>query len=165
MPEYPYLESHDRLGEVITAIQLLATYRWYRRTAAEISEVVGEPKGVGWDVVLAKHPEFFIEGRSKKTTATKWALNMRNAQDLNWLKSESREVTLEEAGRLKGSAQHELLSKRPLETDAIAILINSAISLHESERWHAERRQWLWQIAVPAVVALAVALITVTLGS
>jgi len=61
MPRSPYLVNDDRLGDVLSAIQTLGTYRFYKLTpekwSARISGDGGNDKH--WKQVFREHPEFF----------------------------------------------------------------------------------------------------------
>ena len=61
MMRSPYLASNDRLGDVISAIQTLGTYRFYKLKPDSWSErISGDGDQVdSWTKIFRDHPEFF----------------------------------------------------------------------------------------------------------
>ena len=57
----PYLRDSNRLGDVIAAIQAMATYKFYKLTFAGWADRMSadESQADKWKTVFLEHPEFF----------------------------------------------------------------------------------------------------------
>ena len=156
-----------RLADLIAAIQVMGTYRFAVRRLDRWERRLGRvPLSAGsWRDVFEHHPEFFTVIR--ETTAQQ--LNNPNVS-LVWRRSKERNydtythsvVTRETAIAIAGSDPEEeakQLSRPPLDSSEISMLINLAIELHERELKHEQERRW-WYAVMVAIAGLLVSLIT-----
>jgi hypothetical protein len=56
----PYLKNPQRLSEVIAAIQVLGTYKYYKRNFVDWAKAISgdKEKGEFWKNIFLDHPEF-----------------------------------------------------------------------------------------------------------
>lgn len=57
----PYLINENRLADVIAAIRVMGTYKFYKLSFAGWSDRIygDEPKAECWKNIFIEHPEFF----------------------------------------------------------------------------------------------------------
>ena len=129
-----------RLADVIAAIQAMGTYKFYkldiRGWAKRISG--NESDCDYWYNVIEQHPEFF----RLNTTKDKASLVLRRNYQRTFHVDKNIELTREECNALSEEELNERVSRVPLSNSDIALLVNTAISLHaralekeKSTRW------------------------------
>jgi hypothetical protein len=158
MSNSPYLSNHNRLADVIAAIQVMATYKFYKMDYAGWADrITGEENtAFHWREVFEQHPEFFRLDSKKKMASLVWRRQHQKLFDVDNEDKISRDEYLSLA-----PAQKERISRMPLESDEIAMLIKAAIDLHSRELEHKKDSRW-W---VTILMASALSLFGVALGA
>jgi hypothetical protein len=127
----PYLKG-GRLADVIAALQIMAAgerpEREIKGWAKELSYIDLEAEVDKWSAVFKEHPEFFLVYHLKHDVTPKAALRWRYTNRLYDSKT-GKEYTPQEKEELP-EQQRWLLTTRPLTSDAVAALMNTAIELH-----------------------------------
>lgn len=147
----PYLKQ-GRLPEVLAALQITAEGERPEKEitgwARELSPTHADHEIVLWTSVFREHPEFFVIYTLPGQTILKAALRWRYTNKLYDAK-QGKYLTPQEKDALSPE-ERGLLTTEPLKTDAVEILINTAIELHT--RAIAERRERRWWIPIFAAV-------------
>lgn len=127
----PYLKS-GRLADVIAALQIMGAgerpEREIKGWAKELSYSESESDLEKWASVFKEHPEFFLVYHLQDDATPKAALRWRYTNKLYDSKI-GKEYTPQEKEFLP-EKERWLLTTRPLTSDAIAALMNTAIELH-----------------------------------
>jgi len=133
----PYLKDSRRLAEVLAAIQILGAYSFASLKAPVWAEKLGTPvSGDDWMSIFNEHPEFFrINGD--------WvSLRMRHGFDRIFSHELGRDLTKEEV-KSRTEDERENLTRRPLESDQIELLMKTAIELHARGVAHSQESRWM----------------------
>ena len=154
MNKSPYLKNHERLADVIAAIQTMGTYKYYKLTFAKWSDRISgdESNADCWKQVFLDHPEFFRLDSARERASLVWR---RQHQKRFNVDTESK-ITKEEYFELNDS-EKKRISRNPLTSDEIATLVNTAIDLH-SRALEGEKDSRWW-------ITGAIGLIGVLLGA
>lgn len=136
----PYTSNSNRLANVIAAIQVLGTYKFYKLDFSDWAERIegDNSKGEYWKNIFIEHPEFF----RINNTCTKASLVWRRNHPKRYNVDSEESITKEQFDHLKGSKQMERISRSPLSNEDVKALINSAISLHNNELNQKRDRRW-----------------------
>lgn len=154
----PYLKNPDRLLKVIAAIQAMAVNKYYKLECKDWAEKISANEGAEneWLTVFKEHPEFFrISDNSRNIS-----LILRRNMQRTYYYDKRQELTREEVNQLTKEEQDNELSRRPLDKDEMAILINTAIDMHSKAM--AERQDQRWWYT--PIIGIAGTLIGVVLG-
>lgn len=161
MPNSPYIVSNDRLSDVISAIQTLGTYRYYKLSVDAWSErICGDgSEAEKWKLVFKEHPEFF----RFSSDGSKASLVLRRQKpklfDVDTLEFVTRE---ERDGRSADGQQR--ITRAPLSDNDLKMLIDVAIALHSKALEN--QRDGRWWISVISTIGVAlIGLIGVWLGA
>ena len=163
MADSPYLTSPDRLGDVIAAIQVMGIYKFYKLDFAGWADrIVGdEAQAQHWRKVIEEHPEFFRMDSKREKASLVWR---RQRQKLFNVDSGC-QISREEFRKLSDD-QKLRISRMPLASTELALLLDAAIKLHSTALEHKkDRRWWIPIIASLAGVILGVALTALFAGS
>ena len=70
----PYLHDHNRLGDVIAAIQVMGTYKFYKLSFDKWADRISgdSDKGEHWQKVFTEHPEFFRLDSPREKASLVW---------------------------------------------------------------------------------------------
>jgi hypothetical protein len=137
----PYLSDPNRLADVISAIQVMSTYKFYKLPfngwADRIS--ANASRGEYWQRIFEQHPEFFrLDGQRQKAS-----LVWRRQYPKRFQVDEERVLTKAEYDALDERGKQRV-SRVRLTPDDIKALVDTAINLHaralEEQR---ERRWWI----------------------
>src|SRR6476659_7072242 len=73
-PLSPYLKDGTRLGDVIAAIQAMATYKFYKLTHEGWADRIAADKAQSekWKVIFLEHPEFFRLDSARNKASLVW---------------------------------------------------------------------------------------------
>ncbi|WP_268124831.1 hypothetical protein [Roseivirga pacifica] len=147
----PYL-TPGRLADVIQAIQVLGYYKFYKRSNdAWAKQITGNSENdtqSHWKKLFEEHPEFFkIEDNDKNVS-----LRLRRTFKLNYHVDNDKELSKAELDKLSESEFQDRISRQPLAEQEIAMLIQTAIDLHDSAMKRKVDKRWF----LPLVVALLV---------
>lgn len=139
--ESPYLRDPYRLADVISAIQAMGTYKFYKLTFAGWSDRISgdESRADHWRRVFEEHPEFFRLDGARERASLVW----RRQYPKRFHVDEERKLTVEEYDALPEPTKARV-SRNPLTPDDIQALISTAIHLHaRALEQHKEKRWWL----------------------
>lgn len=161
MPKSPYIVRNDRLSDVISAIQTLGTYRFYKLGVDSWSErICGDSaEAEKWSLIFKEHPEFF----RFSSDGSKASLVLRRQKpklfDVDTLEFVTRE---ERDGRAADGQRR--ITRAPLSENDLKMLIDVAISLHSKAL--EDKRDGRWWISMLTTVGVAlIGLIGVWLGA
>ncbi|WP_457096841.1 hypothetical protein [Lysobacter sp. P5_B9] len=162
-----YLRRPERLADLIAAIQVMGTYRFAVRRLDRWEKRLGRIplSAVSWCEVFAQHPEFFTVIRERaphQSNNPNVSLVWRRSKERNFDTHEHATVPREAAVAIaqrdpEDDAQQ--LSRAPLDSSEISMLVNLAVDLHERELKHKQERRW-WFAALVAIAGVLVSLVT-----
>lgn len=154
MKQSPYLESADRLGDVIAAIQVMGTYKFYKLTFASWSDRIHGHEGAAdhWKKVFEQHPEFFRLDAAKERASLVWRRQHQKRYNVDTETHISRQDFFE-----LPEDEKKRISRAPLASSEIATLMQTAINLHSRALQQKQELRW-W-------VAGALGLVGVLLGA
>jgi hypothetical protein len=160
----PYLSEPDRLADVIAAIQALGSYKFYKLTFARWSERISgsEDDAAHWERVFKDHPEFFRLDGDRAKASLVWRRQFPRRFDVDAGKiitaaDDARDGDHDdiEATRANLRAVDERLSREPLSSDEIKILIDAAIDLHSRALEAKKESRWWFPLMVAVLAAVA----------
>jgi hypothetical protein len=157
MPKSPYLKTDERLSDVISAIQTLGTYRFYKLSTEKWSErICGDASQTDkWKTVFEEHPEFFRYSADLKNVSLILRRQRPKLYDVDTLQIVQRADR--EARDAAGKAR---ISRAPLSDGELQLLIELAVNLHKKAL--EDRRDGRWWM--PLIIAL-IGLFGVWLGA
>ena len=160
----PYLNNHNRLGDVIAAIQVMGTYKFYKLSFDDWADRISGNSANGnyWLKVFIEHPEFFrLDGKREKASLV-WRRQYPRRYDVD---SEKR-LTKEEYEGLPEQRRESRISRNPLTPDDIKTLIDTAIDLHSRSLEQEKDKRW-WIPLASAIGGLVGAIVggLIKLGS
>ena len=81
----PYTKETNRLADVIAAIQVMASYKFYKTDFSEWSNrIVGDrSKGDHWRSIFEQHPEFFRLDAERKKASLVWRRQRQKRFDVD----------------------------------------------------------------------------------
>ena len=146
----PYLADTRRLADVIAAIQVMGTYKFYWQDFAGWAErISGDAQQAAyWRRIFEDHPEFFRLDGDRLGAALVW----RRQYPKRFHVDEERRLTAAEC-LAPTEAQMERVSREPLSADDIRSLIDTAVGLHSRALDQQKDRRW-WLPLATAVAAL-----------
>ncbi len=160
----PYLSEPERLADVIAAIHAMGSYKFYKLTFARWSERISgsEDDAAHWEGVFREHPEFFrLDGERAKASLV-WRRQFPRRFDVAAGKivtaaGDRRGVNLEDMAPTRANlrAVDERLSREPLGSDEIKILIDAAIDLHSRALEAKKESRWWFPLLVAVLAAVA----------
>lgn len=160
----PYLKP-GRLADVIAALQVMAAGQRPEKEIAgwadELSRSQADEEIDKWTGVFNEHPEFFLVYTLRVQEELKAALRWRYTNKL-YDPVGKQEYTPEQKKELAKDVQFRLTTK-PLGSDAIGTLMNTAIELHSRAIDELSARRW-WVPVLAACLGFAGALIGGSLG-
>lgn len=135
----PYTENENRLADVIAAIQVMGTYKYYKMDFSGWADRIegDEKNGDHWQKVFEQHPEFFRLGGGRKKASLVWRRNYQKRYDVDQEEKISREKY-----KSLNDSQKKRISRIPLNNSDISTLINTAINLHSGEIDHKKDSRW-----------------------
>jgi len=151
----PYLENPKRLADVIAAIQVMGTYRFYKLDFKGWSKRITGVEGNHeyWKKVIEEHPEFFRFNEDK----TKASLAWRRSYQRRYHVDRAEVLTKPEYDALPKEERKEKVSRVPLSSSDIATLISTAVDIHARVLEKRKDNRWL--------ITLLVGLLGVVLGA
>ncbi|MGR4869891.1 hypothetical protein ACIPRI_13600 [Variovorax sp. LARHSF232] len=146
----PYLADTRRLADVIAAIQVMGTYKFYWQDFAGWAERISGDAQVAayWRNIFEDHPEFFRLDGDRQGAALVW----RRQYPKRFHVDEERRLSVAECLALT-EAEMERVSREPLSANDIRALIDTAVGLHSRALDQQKERRW-WLPLVTAVAAL-----------
>ncbi|NRA20199.1 MAG: N-carbamoyl-L-amino acid amidohydrolase [Oceanospirillaceae bacterium] len=153
----PYTEHPNRLADVMSAIQLMGTFKYGSRTIANWKKSIGRDpvSSADWASIFDQHPEFFrvISGYA--------SLVWRRAKTKNYHVERNTDLSKDEIGRLN-ETEKKKITRRPLDSSQVEALLNSAVQLHASALSHKKELRWWIPVAASLIGVLVGALISLT---
>ena len=143
----PYLAESNRLGDVIAAIQAMATYKFYKLDFEGWADRMSADKtqAVKWKSVFEQHPEFFRLDSAREKASLVWRRQFpkRYSVDLGRTISNEEYEALSDVERMR-------VSRLPLAAADIKTLIDTAVNLHSRALEHQKDRRWWLALASAA---------------
>lgn len=137
MSKSPYLKTENRLADVVAALQAMSTYKYYKLDFSQWADRITGDKSQGdyWKAVFVEHPEFFRldSGRQKAS------LVARRQHQKRFHVDQQANITSEE---FYSSTEKDRISRTPLNSEELALLINTAIELHSRAVAKIELKRW-----------------------
>ncbi|MEP2988467.1 MAG: hypothetical protein ABJN65_05865 [Parasphingorhabdus sp.] len=157
----PYLKSDGRLSDVISAIQTLGTYRFYRLSTEKWSERIcgDETESSKWRSVFEQHPEFFRYSSDGKSVSLVLRRQKPKLFDVDSLNIITREERLS-----RDADSRKRISRSPLSESELQLLIGLATSFHSKAIADKKDGRWWLHLIMPIAVA-AIGLGGVVVGS
>ena len=123
-----YLNEPGRLGDVIAAIQAMATYKFYKLEFKGWADRISADKAraAHWQRVFEEHPEFFRLDAARKKASLVW----RRQYPRRFHVDEERVLSAHDLALLPADIRASRLSRSPLTAADINTLIKTAIDLH-----------------------------------
>lgn len=151
MKRSPYLRSNDRLGDVVSAIQTLGTYRFYKLTPEKWSERIcgSDNQKERWIKVFREHSEFFRFSSSDRMVSLVLRRQKPKLFDVDTLELVSR--TERQCRSAEGRSR---ISRAPLTESELQMLIGVATSLHSKALQDRQDGRWWYPVAVTLVTAM-----------
>ena len=146
----PYLRDPGRLGDVIAAIQAMATYKFYKLPFATWADRMSADESLAdkWKQVFLEHPEFFRLDSGKEKASLVWRRQFPKRYDVDAEKV----LTGTEYDALT-NAQKIRVSRVPLSSSDIKALVDTAVNLHSRALEHQKDKRW-WVALAGAVGGL-----------
>ena len=148
----PYLNEENRLADVVAAIQVMGTYKFYKSDFTGWADRItgDETQADHWKRVFEEHPEFFRldSGRSKASLV--WRRNYQKLYDVD----REEKITREQFHQLNAE-QKSRISRNPLTNSDISVLISAAIQLHSRALEHQQDKRW-WISGVVGLIGVIV---------
>ncbi|MGF6858470.1 hypothetical protein [Paraburkholderia sp. CI3] len=146
----PYLSDPNRLADVIAAIQVMATYGYYKLSFAEWADRISADleQAERWRKVFLEHPEFFRLDSAREQASLVWRRQFRKRYDPR----AGGEISGDEFYALDALRRSEI-SRLPLTASDIKMLIDTAVNLHSRALEHQKDKRW-WIPLASAVGAL-----------
>lgn len=139
LPDRPYTDNENRLADVISAIQVMATYKFYKLDFSSWADRISGDQGQAeyWRQVFEQHPEFFRLDRGRMKASLVWRRSHQKLFDVD----REEKISRDEFRALSDEAKLRI-SRTPLANSDISTLINTAINLHSQEIEHKKDSRW-----------------------
>ncbi len=146
----PYLRDPGRLGDVIAAIQAMATYKFYKLSFAGWADRMSADEALAdrWKLVFLEHPEFFRLDSTREKASLVWRRQFPKRYDVDAEKA----LTSAEYETLTNE-QKIRVSRVPLSSSDIKALVDTAVNLHSRALEHQKDKRW-WVALAGAVGGL-----------
>lgn len=147
MSKSPYLKD-QRLADVIAAIQVMSTYKFYKLDFAGWSKrITGvESNADYWEKVFIEHPEFFRLNEEKDKVSLVW----RRSHQRLFHVDRQEILTREKINSLPEQEKTTRISRAPLSNGDTATLISTAVDLHSRAIESEKEKRWL----LPSLVTI-----------
>ena len=157
----PYTKETNRLADVIAAIQVMASYKFYKTDFSEWSDrIVGDrSKGDHWRSIFEQHPEFFRLDAERKKASLVWRRQRQKRFDVD----KEVQISKDEFDGLDDT-QKARISRSSLSSEEISTLIETAISLHSRALEHEKESRW-WIPLLIAGLAFVGAIVGACIGT
>ncbi|MBK6826616.1 MAG: N-carbamoyl-L-amino acid amidohydrolase [Chitinophagaceae bacterium] len=156
MPKSPYLLNENRLADVVAAIQVMGTYKFYKLTFAGWSDRIygDESKADYWKIIFLEHPEFFRLDEKKEKASLVWRRQHPKRYNVDLEKLITREEFIAMPNDDKAR-----VSRLPLTAETIQSLIATAIDMHSRALQFEQDKRWLINLVISGVGGLLGAII------
>ncbi len=135
----PYLSKPARLADVIAAIQVMGTYKFYKLDFATWADRISadRTKADYWQNIFIEHPEFFRLDNKREKASLVWRRQYPKRFDID----KNAEITKEQFYALSDEAKLRV-SRIPLESVTIESLIKTAVDMHSRALQHQQDKRW-----------------------
>jgi hypothetical protein len=118
-----YLNEPGRLGDVIAAIQAMATYKYYKLTFDGWADRISadRERAAHWQRVFEEHPEFFRLDSDRTRASLVW----RRQYPRRYNVDEERTLTVAELAQLPAATRANRISRSPLSAADIGTLVRT----------------------------------------
>lgn len=148
-----YIKTDTRLADVVSAIQAMGSYKFYKRSFAGWSQAIcgDENQKEYWETIILEHPEFFRLNTEKDKASLVWRRNYPR----NYHVDRNKVLTDIELNELSEADHNSRVSRMPLSSDDISVLINTAINLHSRQLERKKDKLW-WRTSVIGIAGVVV---------
>jgi hypothetical protein len=138
-PLSPYLRDPQRLGDVIAAIQAMATYKFYKLTHEKWADRIAADRTQTekWKTIFLEHPEFFRLDSAREKSSLVWRRQFPKLYDVDG----GRLINKDDYDRLS-EARRARISRVPLSSADIKALVDTAVNLHSRALEYQKDRRW-----------------------
>ena len=159
MKKSPYLKNDNRLAEVISAIQVLSVYKYYKLDFKKWANRISgnDSDSEHWKNIFLEHPEFFRVNVEEDKASLVW----RRTKPMRFCVNTEKNLSFEEFNKLKKNNELKNISRSPLSNSEIETLITTAINIHSRAIEQEKNKRW-W--VIPAISSVS-GLVGVILGS
>lgn len=149
----PYLSNETRLADVIAAIQAMGTYKFYKLDfSGWAKRISGDPENHDyWKTVITDHPEFFRLDDTKKFASLVWRRNYQRTYHVD----RDEQLSQEACNALSAEERRTRISRVPLSSSDISVLINTAVSIHSRALEKQKASRW-WITPVVGLVGIVI---------
>lgn len=153
----PYLSNSDRLADVIAAIQVMGTYKFYKLDFENWADRISadKSKAAYWQNIFIQHPEFFRLDNKRERASLVWRRQYPKRYDVD----RAIQITKDEFEALPDQKKLRI-SRIPIESGTIESLIKTAIEMHSRALQHQQDKRW-W---IPIIFTFFGGLIGAILG-
>ncbi|MDF1749302.1 MAG: N-carbamoyl-L-amino acid amidohydrolase [Alphaproteobacteria bacterium] len=132
-----YLKQ-NRLSDVLSAIQAMAIYKFYKLDFAGWSDRISgdSEKADHWRSVFEEHPEFFRLDSSRQ----KASLVLRRQKPKRFDVDKQAIIS---SAEFYAHPQKDRVSRAPLQENEVMVLLSTAISLHERALSQSAHNRWI----------------------
>ena len=143
-----YLNEPGRLNDVVAAIQAMATYKFYKLDFAAWADRItaDQARANHWQKIFEEHPEFFRLDGDKKKASLVW----RRQYPRRYHVDEDRTLSKAELDTLDEKIRADRISRTPLTSSDISILVQTAIDLHSRALDAKKDMRWWIPLAAAA---------------
>ncbi len=154
-----YLDTDKRLSDVIAAIQAMGTYKYYKRDFSGWAKSISGDRSQAnyWENIIKSHPEFFRLNTEKNQASLVWRRNYHR----NYHVDKNKQLTQEELEQLSGTELDDRVSRMPLSSSDISVLVSTAINIHNRQLERAKESRW-WITPVFGLIGVAVGVLLKT---
>ena len=152
MANSSYLKEPNRLAEVISAIQVMGTYKFYKLDFAGWADrISGDSKQADhWKTIFEEHPEFFRLDAGREKASLVWRRTYPKLYNVD----QEEKITRDQFFQLSNE-QKARISRSPLTNLDISTLISAAIQLHSCALEHQQDKRW-WISGVVGLLGVIV---------
>ena len=145
-----YLDDPNRLGDVIAAIQAMATYKFYKLSHESWADRIAADKyqAEKWRGIFVDHPEFFRLDSAREKASLVWRRQFPKRYNVD-----TEQLITHEQYEALPPAEQFRVSRVPLSSADIKALIDTAVNLHSRALEHQKDRRW-WVALASAIGGL-----------
>ncbi len=153
MKKSKYLSEENRLADVIAAIQAMGTYKYYKLDFKGWSKRISgtENNSKYWENVIIEHSEFFRLNSDEDKASLVWRRNYQRTYHIDLNKA----LTREECNSLPEKERQEKISRQPLSSENISVLVNTAINLHNRALEKEKESRW-WVLPLTGISGIII---------
>lgn len=161
MGNSPYLNEPARLAEVISAIQVMGTYKFYKLDFSGWADRISGDANQAehWKKVFEEHPEFFRLDAGRGRASLVWRRTYPKLYAVDREEKISRDQFFQLSDEQKAR-----ISRSPLTNSDISTLISAAIQLHSRALEQQQDKRW-WISGVMGLLGVIIGAALQTLAN